>query len=148
MKYLSLLSILFLVSSCQNRKNTPPFFEKMQGDWIRTNEEAGKATYEHWEKIADQEYTGMAFTLQENDTIFKEDLRIYKEDNIWNLQVTAPGEQPVIFEVTDHKINAFTAESPQNEYPKKVVYSLKNDQLTAKISGGGPKIIFNFKKTP
>ncbi|WP_031425996.1 DUF6265 family protein [Flavimarina sp. Hel_I_48] len=141
-----LLSFFLVAISCQSDKNSTPFFDKFPGKWIRTNEEAGKSTYEHWEKAADQEFTGMAFTLEKNDTIFKEDLRIYKEENTWNLEVTAPKEQPAIFKVTEQNADGFTAESPQNKYPKKVEYSLKNGQLTAKISGGGPEIVFDFEK--
>jgi len=45
------------------------------GNWQRTNNQLGKQTFEHWIKKSNSVYSGLGFTLQGQDTVFKENLR-------------------------------------------------------------------------
>ena len=42
-------------------------------------EEKGKETFENWKKINNSEYNGIGFTMKNNDTLSKEEMKILKE---------------------------------------------------------------------
>jgi len=47
-------------------------FNWLLGNWKRLDEEAGKETFEIWEKLSSKEYVGIGFTMQNGDTIKQE----------------------------------------------------------------------------
>ena len=47
-------------------------FDWLLGSWKRNNEEEGKETFEIWEKRNSSEYSGIGFTMQNNDTLKQE----------------------------------------------------------------------------
>ena len=116
------------------------------GDWIRTNEEADKQTFEYWSKISDIEYKGLGCTLKDNDTIFKENLTILKVENDWFFEVTGVNEAPTRFKITNLKLNGFTSENNQNPFPKNISYNLKGKELEATIGDSVTVIPFIYKK--
>jgi hypothetical protein len=148
---------LLLFTSCrvdnkQNRNeyiNSPELisFDWLLGDWQRENEDEGKSTFERWNKKSDLEYRGFGYTLQKMDTIWQEDIKLIKKDNIWNFEVMGNGEaSPTIFTVTDISTNSFICENPENEFPTHIQYEVKGEHLNAKIWGGDMEIPFVFVK--
>ena len=122
-------------------------FDWLIGDWIRTNEKKGKQTFESWNKKNDSEYIGFSFTLQNNDTIWKENVRFIKLPTGWNFEVTGKGEtKPTIFTVTEIKKAGFTCENKKNEFPKQIQYFKNGNNLKAVISGNGTEIPFEFER--
>ncbi len=117
----------------------------LTGSWMRKNDDAGKKTFEQWSKRSTEEYVGLGYTLQDKDTVFKEDLRLIKINGNWNLEVTGVNENPTLFVFTDQSQNSFVCENEANEFPKKIEYVLKNKTLTATISAGDTKIPFIFE---
>ena len=60
-------------------------YDWLIGSWIRCNDEEENSTYEHWMKNSSTEYTGLGCILQDGDTIIKENLRLIKTGEEWNL---------------------------------------------------------------
>jgi hypothetical protein len=157
MKNKILLIVLILTLACQEKKESTnkqivkdlveENFDWLVGDWKRTNNEEGKETFESWKKESDTEYLGFGFTIQEKDTISQEKIRLVKENSKWNLHVIAPGDTaPTTFKISSFDANSFTCLNPENEFPKKISYSLEGEKLKAVISGGGMEIPFEFKR--
>ncbi len=116
------------------------------GSWERLNSSADQQTFEHWQKGPNNTYLGFGYTLQNQDTVFKENMKLLQIEKQWKLEVTGVHEQAVYFTFTKQSIDGFTCENPANEFPKIISYKLKEGKLMAEISGGADKIDFNFKK--
>ena len=49
------------------------------GSWKRTNDKEGQQTFEHWKESSGEKfktYRGLGYTLQGQDTIFKEEMKL------------------------------------------------------------------------
>ena len=153
MIFLVIIPLLFFQSGCSQKQSsndeieiTNSSFDWIVGNWERTNDEVGKKTFENWGKKSITEFVGEGFTLAENDTIFKEQLRIIKIDNRWQLEVVGVNESPTIFEFTNYSENSFSCENKLNEFPKTINYSFDGNMLTARIADDKNEIIFSFVK--
>lgn len=122
-------------------------FSYLLGDWRRTNEVAGKETYEHWKKISDTEYAGLGYTLVEGDTVWMETIQLVREEDHWHYEVLGKGDSIVTpFKVTKTGENSFECFNPLNEFPKTILYKKEVDTLFASISDGEREIDFKFVK--
>ena len=161
MKFLlSVIPILFSFYSCStlindnpdNKKNigTPnQNFDWLLGNWIRTNEKENKKTFERWEKKSDAEYIGLAYTMQNKDTIWREDVKLLNSNKEWSFNVTGKGEKASTnFKLIEIDKGKFTCENQANEFPKIIMYTILGNTLHAKISGGDMEILFDFVKEP
>lgn len=152
LKVFPFLFLLFGVFACstieqaQQTQQSSNNFDYLLGKWIRTNDKAGRKTYEHWSKKEEEEYVGIGFTLTKKDTVFKEYLRLVKINAVWNYEVTGVNELPTYFKLTSQSANKFVCENPQNEFPKKIEYQLSGDSLSAFVSARETTLIFNFQK--
>jgi len=119
----------------------------LQGKWHRINDEGMKKTYEQWTKISDSLYMGLGFTMQGIDTVWKETVHLNLKDSLWSYDVfMAESTAPTSFVFSEHTDTSFICENAQNEFPKKIAYTLKGDTISATISGGGPEILYLFVK--
>lgn len=140
MKILALFPII-LLASCQQADN----FEFLVGEWERTNEEAGKQTFETWTKQNDSMYIGHSYTLSGRDTVWQENTILSPIAGVWHYQVRLPGNTTSTdFKVTKSESLSFTCENPQNEFPKSISYRKMGTDLHAEISGDGNFISFLF----
>ena len=122
-------------------------FSWLLGSWQRVNEQEGIKTFEHWKQASKGLYIGMGCTLKERDTIWKEIIKLRRVEQNWNFEVKGKGEtQPTIFALTKIENESFICENPENEFPKMISYQKSNAGLSAMISGGGPDIVFEFKR--
>ncbi|MBU1014079.1 MAG: hypothetical protein KKG99_13855 [Bacteroidetes bacterium] len=121
-------------------------FDWLIGNWIRTNEMEPKITHERWTKASNTEYIGMGFTLQSLDTIFKEEIRLVKMDKKWIYEVSGVNDSPTLFELSTISENSFVCENDENEFPKKIKYTLLREELIAIISDENTEISFHFKR--
>lgn len=122
-------------------------FDWLVGNWERTNEKPDRQTYESWQKINELEYRGIGFTLQQNDTIWKEDIRLIKLKNNWNFEVRGKDDStPTIFKLVNIEKRKFICENQENEFPKKIEYAKEGDKIRAIISGGEMEIPFEFEQ--
>jgi hypothetical protein len=160
-KSLLFLSTAIVVLSCnQNTKTTQSGpseahsetkntvnFDWLTGKWKRSNEKAGKETFENWNKISPTEYSGIGFTLQKGDTISKEIMKIINSNGKWTLLVKTPKEKQFIkFKMTELKSNEFICINDSLDFPKQIQYSSEGKKLKAIISNEKMKIPFEFEQ--
>jgi len=85
-------------------------------------------------------------TLHKSDTIFKEQLKLYKAGDNWNLEVSGVNENPTPFLMISHTEKSFECENKHNEFPKNIAYSMQDDLLYARIFDGDTEITFLFER--
>lgn len=155
MKNLFLLGLIFTFTSCSQSSDskTPKSkvveiqnFDWLLGKWKRLDDPKGKQTFENWAKKSPKEYIGLGFSLSEKDTVFKENMRLIQLEGIWNLEVVGVNPGATLFKFTDQSDLSFVCENEKNEFPKKIEYTFKNNQLEAKVSAGETVIPFTFEK--
>ncbi|NML19576.1 hypothetical protein HHL16_01765 [Pseudoflavitalea sp. G-6-1-2] len=130
---------------------TPENFKKLEwlpGVWNRTNPKPGTTGQEVWEKKSAQELSGWFVTLNGKDTTFSEKFTIIEKDNkLYYVATVIRGDNvPVSFLITSLTDVDFVCENPQHDFPKKIEYHLKGNQLHAAISGDGRSIPFLFER--
>ncbi|AZJ33764.1 MULTISPECIES: hypothetical protein [Tenacibaculum] len=141
MRILILFFTCTLLFSClQEKKIKKPTW--LFGKWKRIYNEAGKRTYEFWEN----DFSGIGFSLQKNDTVFKEVLHIITKNDSLFLQVTGVNETSTLFAFTQQTDTSFTAENKLNEFPKTIQYWKENNLLKANVSNDEFSIDFVFEK--
>lgn len=147
-------AFLFSVASSmaqQTPQATPENFKKLEwlvGHWNRTNSKPGSSGHEVWEKRSAEELSGYGLTLRGSDTAFAEQFSIIAKDNKLHYVVSVLSEKqhPVSFLITSLTDVDFVCENPQHDFPKKIEYHLKGNQLHAAISGDGKSIPFLFER--
>jgi ABC-type multidrug transport system ATPase subunit len=119
-------------------------------DWIidlgpEGGEEGGHICFEGTpEEMAKIEGNYTADFLREGDTVFREDLRIFKKDSSWVFEVTGVNEDPTPFILTESDSASFIAENPENEFPKLIEYSKTKEGLHAEVKSDEMSIGFDF----
>jgi hypothetical protein len=152
MRVLIILS-LCLIFSCNKKQNLSNFenvtnFDWLLNQWQRSNDKAGQATFENWDKTNDSLYIGMSYTLQGADTVFKENVQLVRTGNQWSYNVLlSDADEGVSFVITQMSDASFICENMFNEFPKKFLYQMKGDSLFANVSGGEHSIDYWFGKT-
>ena len=159
-RILILLIGVLLISCNQNKKEnvftedssailieTKDNFNWLSGKWKRNNEEEGKETFENWQKLSNTEYIGLGFTMQKQDTIKQEKIRLIKLNNNWTLEVQPQDEpKPITFKMISYNDHEFICENKELEFPNKIKYWKNGDKLNATVSGGDMTIPFEFEK--
>ena len=122
-------------------------FDWIVGDWIRTNDQDDKMTFEMWNKVSDSEYRGIGYTMQKGDTIWQERMELIEKNGKWSFDVTGKGEtEATKFRVLDIEVDGFTCENQENGFPKRIKYEREGEDLHAKISDDEMEVSFIFKK--
>ncbi len=154
MKIFIVIIAIFFSQSCSNTGNieidkTKKTFslDWLQGEWIRTNDEIGKHTFENWQKIDSHNYVGLGCTLENSDTTFKENLKLTKINGTWTLEVRGVNSNMTPFIVIEQTDSSFICQNPTNDFPKNIEYLFHNNILTARISDEKTEIKFIFGKT-
>jgi len=142
----TLIIFLTIVSCSQIDENSGKNINWLIGNWERTNNDSDEQTFENWKKVSVDEYIGVGYTLNMQDTIFKEDLRLIKIKGIWNFKVTGVNENPTFFPFSKQTGNSFICENMNNEFPKTIKYSIEGSELVASISDGNTEILFYFRR--
>ena len=142
---LFLIPLLFTQCTLNNEKETDEF-DYLLGSWTRTNDVAEKSTHEIWKKDTPGFYLGLGYTLQDKDTVFKEEMLIIKKGKEWLFAVNGVNESVTPFTIISHEERSFICENEENEFPKRIKYELINDSLIASISDDTNEILFVFKR--
>lgn len=122
-------------------------FDWLVGNWIRTNEKDGKKTFESWKKSSNSKFSGVSYTLQNNDTIWKEDVVLSKSNNTWYFAVTGEEDKnPILFKLFKVDDKSFAFENKNNSFPKLIQYQNIGNKFKATVSGDEMVIHFEFKK--
>jgi hypothetical protein len=122
-------------------------FSYLLGTWKRTNEAAGKETFEHWQRINDEHYVGLGYTMVGADTVWKEDVKLHRSQDHWHFEVLGQGDSiPTPFKLTKIQTSSFECYNPVNEFPKKIRYTRVGDTLSAVIFDDSSEDLFEFNK--
>lgn len=148
-KLIIVVLILFSISCkiSRNENESEQELDWIIGNWVRTNEQENRSTFENWEKKNNSEYIGFSYTMESNDTIWQEKVTLQKNDGNWSFDVRGKGDvKPTKFKSTFIGKEEIVFTNPSNEFPKKIEYSKKGDKLYAKISGDDMEAFFDFEK--
>lgn len=106
------------------------------GKWMQPEGE-GKVSYEQWQRTVDGNYLGMACTLVGEDTVWQEEVHLFRESGEVFYKVHQdknPG--PVSFKLVRSENGQATFENPQHDYPTQIFYQRTSDStLFARIGG-------------
>ena len=123
-------------------------FDWLLGNWKRNFEEQGKQTFEIWKKNSSSEYSGIGFTMQNNDTLKKEKIRLIKTNKKWVLEVQPQDEPtPIVFIMTSYSDQEFVCENRTLDFPKLIKYWKDGNKIKALVSGDDMEIPFEFERT-
>ncbi|KQR67719.1 DUF6265 family protein [Pedobacter sp. Leaf176] len=146
-----LIPVFFLASVASAQETATQKFKKLNwlsGKWNRANAKQGESGYETWSKMADNKLVGKGVTLKGKETIFVENLEfIIKDNEIYYTVMIPTDKKPVYFKLTALTNKSFTCENAQHDFPKKITYTKKGNNVKAVISGGGQSIDYDFVKT-
>ena len=122
-------------------------FDWLLGNWKRNNENENRETFEIWKKKNNSEYYGIGFTLQNNDTIKQEKIKLTKLNNNWILEVKVPEEtESITFNLTSIGNKEFICENKEIDFPKKIKYWKNGAKINALVSGDEMEIPFEFER--
>ena len=122
-------------------------FDWLLGNWKRVNEVEGKATFEIWKKNSNSEYSGIGFTIQNNDTIKQERIHLIKLGEKWVLEVQPQDEpEPIKFNMTSYNEHEFICENKILDFPKLIKYWKNGDRINALVSGDDLELSFEFER--
>jgi hypothetical protein len=137
-----ILSICFLIVS------STLFGQQSEFGWLLGTWQENRKSFESW-KYEDGLLSGTAYQLDHSSgkEIVTEQIKlIKKEGNFYYVPDVAGPQGPVEFRITSFDKDSFTAENPDHDFPKKIVYKKIGDTLEATISGQGKSIRYSFKK--
>lgn len=117
------------------------------GKWQRINEEKGKTTFENWEKVSTSEYNGVGFSIQNNDTISQEQMKIVEVGGKWNLLVkTREEKQFVRFDMSEIEVDKFAFKNDTLDFPKLIKYWKNGDNINALVLGDSLELSYEFER--
>lgn len=158
MRYYIVFIVILFISCKSDSKEEPgkvtnqPNFSFLVGKWQRIDDQEGRETFENWYSIDSDNFNGSSYTLEKNDTIFKEGLLIKMgnpttaNNPSWILQVSGVNESPTDFEIKKYDKDSFIAVNIQNDFPTHINYSISNDTLKAVISNRASTVNYTFIK--
>ena len=107
------------------------------GTWV--SESGGRSNYETWNKYNDSTYVGRSYSIQHDDTVSSESIKLVQQGEEINYIPTVQGQNndmPVMFKLVSSESNELTFENPTHDFPQIIKYrSVPPDSLIAEISG-------------
>ena len=148
LKFTAIILIALGFTMCNSKQNeSTENFDWLLGKWQRINEEQSKTTFENWEKNNNSEYNGIGFTIQNNDTISQETMKIVETNGKWNLLVKTLEEKEFVrFEMSEIQEDKFECKNDTLDFPKLIKYWKNGDKINALVSGDSLKLSFEFKR--
>jgi hypothetical protein len=129
------LSFVLLVASCQS--NTLKLPEWVLGEW-RMNIANGNFK-EQWAKLNDSTYIGYGFAIENNDTVFREHIRLKIQNTDIYYIVRPEGQndnKDVSFKLIKADNMTWVFENKQHDFPNKIIYHEPiNDTMRCEING-------------
>ena len=127
--------------------NSSQNFDWLLGEWKVNQETKGKESFESWEKVNENHYSGIGISIQYGDTIFQEKMNLMKSGEQWDLSVIMPDEtKATVFKGTSFNETEFTCMNQENDFPKTIKYWIDGDILRAEVFNDEINIPFEFKK--
>ncbi|WP_127128496.1 DUF6265 family protein [Pseudoflavitalea rhizosphaerae] len=140
----------YLITEAQTVTASPENIKKLDwltGTWNRLDMKPNRSGSERWEKISPTEWQGWGVSMKGKDTSFVEKLRIIAKDNLIFYVADVKGNKDVVyFQFVSLSEDHFVCENPSHDFPKRIEYKLRGNQLQASISGDGRTIPFLFER--
>ena len=147
LSFLFSLSVLLFVTSCEEQSSTtPPQNEApvvvdapdltwLEGKWERAEEQGGTVSYESWTST-EGGLRGLSFTLQDSDTLYKEQLLIGMDgDSLAYFADIRQDGNMVPFRLLSHEDQGAVFHNPALDFPWKIAYTRSQDSLLVRIAG-------------
>jgi hypothetical protein len=119
---------------------------QLQGKWASTE---SVLFNEYWIINSDTLLKGQGYSLQENDTVFKEELKIYLDGgSIYYAAKVGERDQFISFKLIEAKRRSWVFENHEHDYPNIISYKLVGEKMIATTtnSNGNKKIEFVMKR--
>jgi hypothetical protein len=111
--------------------------EWLVGTW--ENKTSKGIIYETWAKANDNEYSGMSYSIKENDTTFFENIRLVQERGVLFYIPIVKSQNsglPIRFTSKTVSETQLVFENAKHDFPKIISYTkIRPDSLVAVISG-------------
>lgn len=147
-KSLPLLGFILLIGCNQKESSLRPEVDILKNtqlanaEWLLgrwENNSAQGNLSEIWSRVNDSVFSGAAYFVIQNDTVFNEAIVLAKHNGKLVYRVTVPTQyqsNPVVFTSTRVDRDHLEFANPTHDYPNKIEYRfVKPDSLIAKISG-------------
>jgi hypothetical protein len=132
MKRLSLLLTTVFLSVTASFAQNLNELNWILGTWEMVEDVA--TTTETWELQDDSTFVGNGITMQGENIVFQEGLRIeYRKAAVTYIAVLP--DKTAYFKMTDSSTNSATFEDPANDFPNKLVYELNGDKMDITLFG-------------
>ncbi len=105
--------------------------------------------FETWEVTSDTLMEGLGYSMQGEDTVFKETLKFFFDgERVWLAVKQGVEKNYTLFKLIEAGKARWVFENKTNEYPNIITYNLSENELTASImnSKGHKKIDFKMKR--
>jgi hypothetical protein len=155
----SLIFILTIVALLYSENSSAQYsienfriLHNLAGTWEMLSKDG--ALYEIWNIKNDSLLESISYRINKKDTIPEETVRLCLSDGIISYIPTVPDQnqgKQVVFRLIEKNANRFVFENSIHDFPKRIIYDLKNvKQLLVLINGNTPKgfkeISFKFRR--
>ena len=138
-KTLLILIIALTFTSCLKSKEASKI---VVADWLlgkwENNSENGNLS-ESWKKVSDSIFQGQSYFIKGKDTLHSEQIKLEQKGAALFYISTIKGQnndEPITFIQNNTIEKQLAFENPNNDYPKKIIYSkITDDGIVIQISG-------------
>jgi len=116
----------------------------LAGNW--SGREGATELEERWTEPAGGAMLAVSRTVKDSRMIAFEFLRIVEKEGKLVYIAQPGGRPPTEFVLTEIGSRSAAFENPSHDFPKRIQYTLIEDNLTATISGDGRKQSYEFKR--
>jgi hypothetical protein len=125
-----LLLAAISVSSCSDSPiDQIDSLKRLEGTWVSTG---NVLFFEQWEIIDDTTLRGLGYSINNDDTVYNEQLYIQKDSESVNYIAIVwkqNNAEPVLFELVKNSSGRFEFENPVHDYPKRIIYDFMSDTV-------------------
>jgi hypothetical protein len=146
----SISIVLALLLTLSFQCNAQKIAEATDFDWLKGSWELKTSkgiVYESWSRLNASTLKGISYKLSGSDTIVLETVHLSLFSSGWVYIPLVTGQndgKTVTFRITYVDKEAFVAENPDHDFPKKITYARTGTHLDATISGDGKEIRYPF----
>jgi hypothetical protein len=119
----------------------------LAGTWENLQSRPGETVLEVWQMEPEGHLSGKGIIIRSADTIVTERLQIVqREGTYYYVADVSHNPAPVFFEITEFGPDGFVVQNPGHDFPKKIVYNLREEGIVATASGDGREFTSRFRK--
>ncbi len=143
-----ILVVLATAFGCKDKNVELSDFSWLSGKWSGMQDETQFS--EIWKSAEGNSMSGRGIAIANNDTVFSENIRLEQRGDDLFYTVNVSGEDGVDFKFSGYKNDSAVFENPEHDFPQRIVYFHKGDELYAcidgKQEGAYNKMEFSFQK--